>query len=114
MREQVKARDHGICSLCSLNTVTLRVTFSMYAAKFGIRWSGELPMYLPPPVSDFLSFHHIPRFRASSRDWWDADHVHPVVAGGGSCGIDNIRTLCIPCHKQVTRAQRAARRRATA
>lgn len=38
---------------------------------------------------------------------WDADHIVPVVEGGGECGLDNYRTLCRPCHVVVTRALRA-------
>lgn len=34
--------------------------------------------------------------------YWDADHIKPVVLGGGECGLDNYRTLCIMCHKKVT------------
>lgn len=40
---------------------------------------------------------------------WDADHIVPVVEGGGLCGLENYRTLCHPCHKRVT-AELAARR----
>ena len=35
--------------------------------------------------------------------WWDADHIVSVVEGGGECGLDNYRTLCLPCHRKVTR-----------
>lgn len=50
-----------------------------------------------------------------SRSWWEADHIVPVVEGGGQCGLENYRTLCVPCHKRVTAelaARRAAARRA--
>ena len=40
---------------------------------------------------------------------WDADHIVPVVEGGGLCGLENYRSLCHPCHKKVT-AELAARR----
>jgi hypothetical protein len=30
----------------------------------------------------------------------------PVVEGGGECGIENIRTLCLGCHASVTSALR--------
>ena len=43
------------------------------------------------------------------RTLWDADHIVPVVAGGGECDLSNIRTLCIRCHREVTAALRAAR-----
>ena len=36
---------------------------------------------------------------------WDADHIIPVKNGGGCCGLDNLRTLCIPCHKNITYKQ---------
>jgi hypothetical protein len=26
----------------------------------------------------------------------------PVIEGGGECGIENIRTLCLGCHANVT------------
>ena len=34
---------------------------------------------------------------------WDADHIIAVKDGGGLCGLENIRTLCIKCHKNVTK-----------
>lgn len=44
--------------------------------------------------------------------FWDADHIVPVVEGGGGCGLDNYRTLCIWCHRDETAA--LAKRRAQA
>lgn len=36
---------------------------------------------------------------------WQADHIVPVVEGGGECGLDGYRTLCTtPCHKEETAA----------
>lgn len=40
---------------------------------------------------------------------WQADHITPVVESGGGCGLENLRTLCLRCHKRVT-ADLAARR----
>lgn len=34
---------------------------------------------------------------------WQMDHIIPVCEGGGGCGLDNLRTLCIECHKLVTK-----------
>ncbi len=34
---------------------------------------------------------------------WEMDHIVPVIEGGGGCGLENLRTLCIPCHRSVTR-----------
>jgi len=41
--------------------------------------------------------------------FWQMDHRVPVAEGGGSCGMDNLRTLCTPCHAVET-ARLAARR----
>lgn len=43
-------------------------------------------------------------FTDSSRRWWEADHIVPVVEGGGGCGPDGYRTLCLPCHRKETAA----------
>ena len=29
---------------------------------------------------------------------WHADHIVPVSEGGGMCGIEGYRTLCVKCH----------------
>ena len=44
-----------------------------------------------------------------TRRWWEADHIVPVIEGGGGCGPEGYRTLCVPCHKAET-AKLAARR----
>lgn len=43
---------------------------------------------------------------------WDADHIVPVVEGGGECDLANIRTLCVRCHRTVTAALRERIRKA--
>lgn len=35
---------------------------------------------------------------------WQADHIVPVVEGGGSCGLEGLRTLCTACHREATKA----------
>lgn len=45
---------------------------------------------------------------------WEADHIIPVVEGGGECDLSNYRTLCLTCHRKATAAlakRRAERRR---
>ena len=45
-------------------------------------------------------------------DLWQADHILPVVEGGGECTLANLRTLCIICHNIETAS--LAKRRAAA
>lgn len=41
---------------------------------------------------------------------WHADHIVPVYRGGGECRLENMRTLCVACHAEVTAAQCNERR----
>ncbi|KAI9117591.1 hypothetical protein K1719_011757 [Acacia pycnantha] len=42
---------------------------------------------------------------------WHADHIVPVYQGGGECRLENMRTLCVACHYDVTTTQCAERRK---
>ncbi|CAA2977536.1 DNA annealing helicase and endonuclease ZRANB3 [Olea europaea subsp. europaea] len=42
---------------------------------------------------------------------WHADHIIPVYRGGGECKLENMRTLCVACHADVTAEQCADRRK---
>lgn len=55
----------------------------------------------------------------SGESWWQADHIRPLVDGGGLdlayFAAENLMTLCCACHKAKTAreaAERAARRKA--
>jgi hypothetical protein len=43
---------------------------------------------------------------------WEADHVMPVVEGGGLCSAEGYRILCVPCHRAETAALAARRAQA--
>jgi 5-methylcytosine-specific restriction protein A len=38
----------------------------------------------------------------SRKSLWDADHIVPVIEGGGECDLTNLRTLCLKCHRAST------------
>ncbi|PHT47685.1 hypothetical protein CQW23_11893 [Capsicum baccatum] len=40
---------------------------------------------------------------------WHADHIIPVYKGGGECRLENMRTLCVACHADVTATQHSER-----
>ena len=86
IRKKVFARDKGICAECGFDTVAAQ------------RLACETRI-LPPGFDWF-----------SRADWWQADHIVPVVEGGGQCGLDGYRTLCCRCHKRET--AKLAKRRA--
>lgn len=98
MRFLLRRRDCGVCQICQVDTKALQAEYNAHCK--------TLP---PDPLRpwdrtdyEWLKAHGIPAGRSDS-DWWDADHITPVIEGGGECGLDNYRTLCIPCHRKVTK-----------
>jgi len=84
LREQVFARDRGICKSCGLDTIQFYRRFQRLAARKRnfLRRRLDLPN--------------------SRRSFWDADHIVAVAEGGGECDLSNIRTLCCWCHLDET------------
>jgi len=87
----IKARDHGICALCGLDCEALKKT------RRALHGSAR---------QEFDTLHGIPSGRTRL---WDIDHINPVVEGGGSCGLENLRTLCCRCHRACTADLRTRR-----
>src|SRR6266853_5884308 len=89
LREQVLARDKGVCAACGLDTVAewRRIKRLRPARRIGV-----------------LRDWGLKNLRRSSL--WDADHIAPVVEGGGECDLSNVRTLCLKCHAKATAALR--------
>jgi len=89
LREQVLARDCGICAVCRIDTnaayVELRRSRGGHRQRLLVKWGLK---------------------RLTRKTLWDADHILPVVEGGGECDLDNLRTLCILCHREQTLALR--------
>ncbi len=86
LRDQVFARDRGTCALCSTDTV------GAYA---------DLKRSRGPVRTELLAMWGFSSITAR-RSLWDADHILPVAEGGGGCDLDNLRTLCLPCHREGT------------
>lgn len=97
MRYLLHKRDKGVCALCGLDTDALQAEYK--AARDN--WKREDFRLYNAKHDEWLKAHGIPPGRTIG-DWWDADHINPVIEGGGECGLENFRTLCIPCHKKVT------------
>ena len=94
LREQVLERDRGICASCKIDTIA--AARKLRFARGSNRTS--------------LLAHWGLRSR-SRKSLWDADHIIPVIEGGGECDLDNIRTLCLRCHRDATTELRRRIRR---
>ena len=78
LREQVFARDRGLCALCHIDSVE---AFHRLKRARGSNRKTMLAYWGLKSVN--------------RRSLWDADHILPVCEGGGECDLENIRTLCL-------------------
>jgi len=85
LREEVFKRDRGICASCAVDT-THEARKLRYA-----RGANRISLLA-----------HWGLRRKSRKSLWDADHIIPVIEGGGECDLENIRTMCLRCHRQAT------------
>jgi 5-methylcytosine-specific restriction enzyme A len=93
LREQVFKRDRGVCAQCGIDTVAEALHLKR------LRGAARL--------ARFAAWGLRPGGRHSL---WDADHILPVAEGGGECDLENLRTLCLKCHRAATAALRERRR----
>lgn len=95
-RKQVYKRDKGICQICGLNCSKFfrELERAMSAFPYKERDQRSKDFFLQKGVR-YVKWSHRSSF-------FDIDHVTPVSKGGGSCGLDNLRLLCLPCHQDLT------------
>ena len=95
-RAHVYDRDKGVCALCGLDTDALeREATALLTEKRKVTkgWTDYVTMVVPGRGEQSVN---------ASRSFWQADHIVPVAEGGGACGLDNYRTLCVWCHPKET------------
>ncbi len=119
-RNGVEHRDRGVCAICKVDTRRIERIMSALArgTNWDSDWRGQWPgierrrerldlaraligVWLGR-VMRFGMYHEFPHL-------WEADHIVPVSEGGALCGLEGLRTLCLPCHKKES-ARLAARR----
>jgi 5-methylcytosine-specific restriction protein A len=86
LRDQVFARDQGICAVCHIDTIA---AYNALKRARGPARAAGLRLYGMKSIT-------------TRRSLWDADHIRPVAEGGGQCDLDNLRTLCLLCHREAT------------
>ena len=85
LRDRVFERDRGVCAACRLDCAA--------------EWSHLKRMRGAARLKAFAAWGIR---RGKRKSLWDADHVVPVMEGGGECDLSNLRTLCLKCHRAVT------------
>ena len=92
LRDCVYMRDKGVCKICNTDTKLIARQANMLSGK-------ERETYLK---DNMISLKRKIWIKKHGGGLWDADHILAVKDGGGMCGLENMRTLCIPCHKIIT------------
>ena len=129
IRRAVFERDKGICAVCRVDsrkkqreaqdTKELMMWLARRHAQDILRAGGKLELNgMPFDYGDWAWACRIveqwvkERFGVLSGHAWEADHIIPVIEGGGQCDLTGYRTLCIACHKQATKDLAARRAKA--
>ena len=97
-RTRVWRRDQGKCGDCGRDTVRLSREMNTLWAHVG--WEAVQEV-----LAEIGFDLHRVRDRVRPKNLWEMDHIIAVAEGGGRCGLDGLRTLCTPCHKERTRGQ---------
>jgi 5-methylcytosine-specific restriction enzyme A len=92
LRDQVLKRDRGVCKSCRIDTLVAQ---------------GILKRSRGPTRQRLLNYWDLAGY--TGRSLWEADHIVPVVEGGGECDLSNLRTLCLRCHRMATLGLRLRR-----
>lgn len=105
-RDQVEARDHGVCADCGRDI-----------AAETEQWRAERPEQERDDdykmIGDWAEWDHAMADWRSREPTWQADHIVPLEDGGEHL-LANAQTLCSTCHGRKTgreNSERAARRR---
>lgn len=116
-RKAAAKRDNGVCAKCGCNTIHLFNRLNEIPhLRNGVKpWVyGRADRFATASFSRVLGRHRARAFVILGRLWgivlasreslYDVDHIVPVAEGGGGCGLDNLRTLCLRCHRIETTA----------
>lgn len=88
---RVWERDKGVCAICGLDCQWIFDQMTKRHQGGTVLMNGY---WLTQNWGPWRVTHSL----------WEADHIVPVIEGGGCCGLENYRTLCQLCHKKETAA----------
>lgn len=103
IRSMLYALEGGVCRKCNIDAHALYTRIrSLHPAErlnalINANWN------LPKTSKSLERLLNNPK----EGDFWQADHIVPVAEGGGNCELDNLQTLCVPCHQTETEKLRS-------
>ncbi|KAJ0973831.1 hypothetical protein J5N97_015796 [Dioscorea zingiberensis] len=106
LREALFHIEHGICVNCKLDCHKLVECIR----PLSVARRKEYILMTAPKLAKKQKLFDKLVYEPVEGNAWHADHVIPVYKGGGECRLENMRTLCVVCHSEVTRAQQGERK----
>lgn len=102
VRRKVEQRDKGVCCECGHDTAAARDWW--WRIERHLTRDHEYPAVrqIKDRLDELAKAAGWPKL---TRDWWEADHI-VSRRDGGPDHPDNLRTLCVFCHKARTKKQR--------
>jgi 5-methylcytosine-specific restriction endonuclease McrA len=109
LRRKVFARDQGVCDACGLDTLKVKRVLK----KLHLRAQKRQHQWKFRQMAWRIAENMAHRGFVIAKHMWEADHTVPKAIGGTD-DLDNLRTLCIRCHRVETKrlAEYRARRKA--
>ncbi|KAK9114348.1 hypothetical protein Syun_021145 [Stephania yunnanensis] len=102
IREELFKIEHGVCRLCKLDCHKLVRSIKPLSVASRKSYIEKIA----PKFTNYKKIFDKLIQQPIEGNAWHADHIVAVHQGGGECNLENIRTLCVACHSEVTAAQR--------
>ncbi|KAL8141905.1 hypothetical protein V2J09_014937, partial [Rumex salicifolius] len=106
LRHELFKIEHGICTSCQLDCHKL----VLHLRPLTLEMRAKYIKRAAPNLAERQELVDKLVAEPTEGNAWHADHYVPVYQGGGECRIENLRTLCVACHADVTAAQCAERK----
>ena len=103
VRLQVFGLEKGVCQRCGVDAHALYLRIKALQPPERLNALCNANWNLPKTGAALERLLQHPK----EGDFWQADHIVAVSEGGGSCGLDNLQTLCTPCHLKDTEKLRS-------
>lgn len=104
IRQYIAKRDNYICQICGLDCKGFlrQLKREVNDRMVGLPHS-EWRLRRKEFETAYFAEHGMEWVNTDNRStFYDIDHIVPVVKGGGQCGEENLRTVCLGCHRKET------------
>lgn len=103
IRQYIAKRDKYICQICGLDCYGFLHKLRCYVKEQSIKRPISTYEDRKELEIEFFDMYNMEWVNTRNRSTlYDIDHINPVIKGGAQCGEENLRTLCLRCHRIET------------